>query len=127
MFRAKYGKHIKAGKLKLPNMKYMVKQVIRAAGIANKHDLVVLNWSPMEVMELYLGVSYFFDFICLSSVKRIRYETISWDTYFNALSKRKGQTIWVSVMEYLDLVGLVWYFNDTKYKFMYILPFLKNN
>ena len=114
MLRAKYVMHIKGGKQKLSNMKYMVKQVIRAAGIANKHDLVVLNCSPMEVMELYLGVSYFFDFICLSSVKRIRYETISWDTYFNALSKRKGQTIWVSVMEYLDLVGLVWYFNDKK-------------
>ena len=72
-------------------MKYLVKQVIRAAGIANRHDLVVQNWSPRKVMDLYLGVRNFFAFPCLSSDKRRRYETISWKTYFNALSKRKGK------------------------------------
>ena len=39
----------------------------------------------------------------------------------------EGQTIWGAVMECHDLVGLVWYFNNTKYKFMYILSFFQNN
>ena len=69
----------------------MVKQVIRAAGIANRHDLVVRNWSPRKVMYLYLVVSNFFAFPYLSSDKRRRYETISWKTYFNVLSKQKGE------------------------------------
>ena len=35
------------------------------------------------------------------------------------------QTIWGAVMECLELVGLVWYFNNTKCKFTYILSFFK--
>ena len=86
----------------------MVKQVIRAAGIPNRHDLVVQNWSPRKVMYLYMGVRHFFDFPCMSSDKRIRYETISWKTYFNALSKRKGkifgEQLW-NVLSWWDLFG----------------------
>ena len=89
--RAKYVMHVKGGKQKLSNMKSLVKQVIRAAGIANRHDLVVQNWSPRKVMDLYMGIRNFFTFPCLSSDKRRRYETISRKTYFNALSKRKGK------------------------------------
>ena len=33
--------HVKGGKQNLSNMKYLVKQVLRAAGIANINDLVV--------------------------------------------------------------------------------------
>ena len=91
MTREKYFKHVKGGNQKLSSMKSLVKQVIRAAGIANRHDLVVRNWSPRKVMDSYLGVRHLFDFPCLSIDKRKRYETISWKTYFNALSKRKGK------------------------------------
>ena len=55
-------------------MKSLVKQVIRAAGVANRHDLVVRNWSPRKVMDLYLGVRHFFAFPCLSSDKNRRHE-----------------------------------------------------
>ena len=94
ILRAKDVIHVKGGKQKLSNMKSLVKQVLRAAGIANRHDLVVRNWSPQKVMDLYLGVRHFFDFPCLSSDKKRRYETISWKTYYNALSKRKGKLFW---------------------------------
>ena len=41
MIREKDVMHIKGGERNLSNMKYLVKQVIRATGIANRHDLVV--------------------------------------------------------------------------------------
>ena len=41
MLRAKDVMHIKGGKQKLSNMKSLVKQILRAAGIANIHALVV--------------------------------------------------------------------------------------
>ena len=47
---AKDIKHLKGGKQKLSNMKYLVKQVIRSAGISNRHDFVVQNWSPRKVI-----------------------------------------------------------------------------
>ena len=81
MLRAKDVKHVKGGKQKLKNMKSLVKQLIKPAGIANIHDLVVQNWSLRKVMDLYLGVRHFFDFPCLSihnSDKMRSYETISW-------------------------------------------------
>ena len=41
ILRAKDAMHVKDGKQKLSNMKSLVKQLLRAAGIANRHDLVV--------------------------------------------------------------------------------------
>ena len=73
MMRAKYVMHIKGGKQKLPNMKSLVKQVIRAAGVANIHGLLIQKWSPRKLIYLYLGIRHFFDFPCLSSDKRRRY------------------------------------------------------
>ena len=78
MMREKDVKHVKGGKQKLSNIKSLVKQVIIAAGVANRHDLVVQNWSPRKLMDLYLDVRHFFDFPCLSSDKRRLCETISW-------------------------------------------------
>ena len=106
--RAKDVKHVKGGKQKLSNMKYLVKHVIRAAGIANIHYLVVRNWSPRKVMDLYLGVRHLFYFPCLSSDKSIFYETISHKTYFNALSKRNGKIFveqWWDVSSWRDWFG----------------------
>ena len=61
----KYFMHVKGGKQKLSNMKYLVKHILRATGIANIHDSVVQNWSPRKAMDLYLGVRHLFDFPCL--------------------------------------------------------------
>ena len=73
ILRGEYVMHVKGVKQKWSNKKSMVKQVIRAAGIVNRHYMVVRNWSPRKVMDLYLGVRHLFDFTCLSSVKRRRY------------------------------------------------------
>ena len=43
MLMSKDVKHLKGEKQKISNMKSLVKQVIRAAGIVNRHDLVVQN------------------------------------------------------------------------------------
>ena len=90
-------------------MKYLVKQVSRAAGIDNRHDLVVRKWSPRKVMDSYLGVRHFFAFTFLSSDKMRRYEKISWKTYFNALKKRKGklfgEKLW-NVTSWWDWFGI---------------------
>ena len=84
-------KHVKGGMQKLSNMKYLVKQVIRSAGIENRHDLVVQNWSPRKAIYLYLGVRHLFSFPCLSSDNRRCHETLSWKTCFNALSKQESK------------------------------------
>ena len=72
-------------------MKYLVKKVIRAAEIVNRHDLVVRNWSPRKLMDLYLVVRHFFAFLCLFCDNTRSYETISWKTHFIALTKWKGK------------------------------------
>ena len=82
--------HVKGGNQKLSNMKSLVKQVIRSAGIVNRHDLVVQKFPPRKVMDLDLGVRHFFNFPFLYSDKNRHYETISWKTYYNTLLKWKG-------------------------------------
>ena len=37
------------------------------------------------------------------------------------------QTIWEAMMECIELVGLVWYFNNNTCKFLYILSFFQNS
>ena len=66
--------HVKGGNQKLSNMKSLVKQVIRSAGITNRRDLVFRNWSPRKVMDLYLGGRNLFALTCLSSDKKRRHE-----------------------------------------------------
>ena len=80
MMRAEYVNHIKGGKQKLSNMKSLVKHAIRSAGIMNRHDLVVQNWSPRKVMDLYLGVRYFFAFLT--------------EDIFQCVVETEGQIFW---------------------------------
>ena len=57
ILRSKDVKHLKVGKQKISNMKYLVKQLIRAAEIVNSHGLDLQKWSPRKVMDLYMGVT----------------------------------------------------------------------
>ena len=107
VLRGKYVMDVKGGKQKLSNMKSLVKQVIRAAGITNRHDLVVRNWFPRKVVYLYLGFRHFFAFPCFSSDKKRRYEKISWKTYYNALSKLKNYLGSSDGMSRSGAIGLV--------------------
>ena len=52
MLRTKDVMHVKCGNQRLSNMKYLVKQVLRSAGIPNRHYLVVRNWSPRKGIDL---------------------------------------------------------------------------
>ena len=92
MMRVKYVINVNGGKQKWSNIKYLVKKVIRAAGIANRHDLVAQNWFPRTVMDLYLFVRHFFAFPCLSSDKMRRCEKISWKTCQNGRAKYLGRS-----------------------------------
>ena len=92
MLRGKYVLHVKGRKQKLSNMKSLAKQVIRAVGFTNRHDLVVQNWPPRKLMDSYLGCRHLFALRCLSSVKRRRCEKISWKTCQNGRAKYLGRS-----------------------------------
>ena len=53
MLWCKDAKQVKGEKQKLPNMKTLMKHVMRLAVIVNWNDLVVNFWSPRKVMDLY--------------------------------------------------------------------------
>ena len=114
-------------------MKYLVKQLIRAADIVNIHGLVLQKWSPRKVMDLYMGVRNFFAFTSLSSDKMRRYEKTSQKTYFNALTNVRGKYLGRSDgMSGAGGISLVFvkkvlYFNNRKCKYMYLLSFFQNN
>ena len=90
-------------------MKYLVKQVIRAARIVNRHGLVVRNWSPRKVIGLYLGFSNFFAFHYLSSDSTRCYEKNIIEEIFQCVDETHWQNIWEAAMECHNLVGLVSY------------------
>ena len=75
---------------------------MRAVIIANRNDLFVTCWYPRNVMDLYVGVRHFFAFPCLVYYKRRRHDTMSWNTYFNVLLKRKvkvfGEQLWLCLV-----------------------------
>lgn len=83
--------HLKFGKQKLSNMKSLINHVERAARLSNQSHLIKKNWYAGDALILYNSVSHFFKFDSLRTGKRRRYETISWKTYYNILSKRKGK------------------------------------
>ena len=93
MLRCKDVKQVKGVKQKLPNMKTLVKHLMREAVIANRNGFVMTCWSPSKVMDLYVGVRNFFDFPFIAYEKRRRYERMSWKTYFNVFIKIKGNCL----------------------------------
>ena len=84
-------KHIKGGKQKISNMKNVVKHVERAATLVNLQHLVVHEYTPRAVLDLYNGIKHMFAFPSLSKTHKRRLEQINWKTYYNILSKRKGR------------------------------------
>ena len=93
MLRAKDVMHVKGGNQKLLNIKSLVKQVIRAAVIANRHDFFVQKWYPRKVMDLYLGFRHLCAFSCLYSDKKRRYETIFSEDILQCVFKTEGKNI----------------------------------
>ena len=86
-------RHLKGGKQKVSNMKYLVKHVLRAAIFVNRPELEVMVWTSRRVIDLYDGVNYMFAFPCLTANRKRRHETIAWKTYCNILPKIKREVI----------------------------------
>ena len=74
--------------------------VERAASIFNQPHIVRKYYTVEHSFALYNAVKHLFLFDSIKVGKRRRYESISWKTYYNNLSKQK----W----ELLGEVGMAW-------------------
>ena len=68
-------------------MKKMMGHIERAAHIVNLPHLIKREWTEREAIDIYDAVKHMFMF---PSLKKRRYGTIVWKTYYNLLVKRKG-------------------------------------
>lgn len=91
--RSEKGKKRIVGPCYLSNMKTLVEHVEKAAMIEGCSDLYrkcQLRHSTKDVLDLYAAVKKYFAFPRESNGKRRRLETMSWKSYYNIMSKRKG-------------------------------------
>ena len=85
--------HLKHGKCKLYQMNKLLGHVERAASIVNQPHLVRKYCTEEHAFALYNAVKSSFLFDTIKVGKRQRYESISWKTYYNNLSKRKWKLL----------------------------------
>ena len=85
--------HLKRGKCKLSQMKKLMGHVELAASIVNQTHIVRKDWTEEHAFALYNAVKHLFFFDSIKVGKRRRYESISWKTYYNNLSKRKWKLL----------------------------------
>ena len=69
-------------------MRKLILSIERGATLVNKPELVVSSFSERSALDLYDAVHHLFKF---PSLKKRRYDTITWKTYYNLLMKRKGK------------------------------------
>jgi hypothetical protein len=81
-------KHIKGGRQKIMHMKILMSCVEKAAKIVNLPHLIKRKMNDKDAITLYNSVKHLFR-IPAGEGKKRRYETLSWKTYYNMLSKRK--------------------------------------
>ena len=79
---------VKGMKQKLTHMRKLMKQVEKAARIVNLPHLVKKKMTEKEARFLYTSTRHLF-LIPSEENKTRRYETLSWKSYYNLLSKRK--------------------------------------
>ena len=70
-------------------MKKLMGHVERAEIIVNKPHIFCKECTAEHAFALYNAVKHLFIFDSIKAGKRQRYESISWKTYCNNLSKRK--------------------------------------
>jgi hypothetical protein len=58
-------------------------------GIVNLSNIVIRNWTLRQLTDLYNAVKHLFLFRSQNSGTR-RYETVSWESFYNLPSKRRG-------------------------------------
>ena len=61
------------------------------AKIINQSAIIKKDWTVAYIFALYQTLKHLFMFHSLSVGKKRRYETILWKTYYNILSKGKGE------------------------------------
>ena len=74
-------------------MKKLMGHVERAASIVNQTHLVRKDCTADHAFELYNAVKHLLLLDSIKVRKRRRYESISWKTYNNNLSKRKWKLL----------------------------------
>ena len=74
-------------------MKKLMDNVERASIIVNQPHFVLNDCTAKHAFALYNAVKYLFFFDSIKMGKRRRYESISWKTYYNNLSKRKWKLL----------------------------------
>ena len=57
----------------------------------NLLHLLVQNWTPRHVLDVYNDVKHLFAFTSINRSRRL--ETIAWKTYYNILCARKGYLV----------------------------------
>ena len=72
-------------------MKKLLENLDKGVRILNLPHLLVQNWTLIHVLDLYNAVQHLFALPSLN--KRRRLKTISWKTYYNILSTRKGYLV----------------------------------
>ena len=74
-------------------MKKLLGHVERAAIIVNQPHLICNDCTEEHAFALYNAVKHLFFFDSIKVGKIRRYESISWKTYYNNLSKRKWKLL----------------------------------
>lgn len=88
--------HVKSGKQKLTHMRKMISYFKRAAHLINRNDLIKSHrsvWTIRDAVTLYESTVHLFRFPNIKVGKVRRFESISWKTFYNILSKRKGKLL----------------------------------
>ena len=88
-------------------MKKLMGNVEQAASIANQPHLVRKECTVEHAFALYNAVKHLFLFDSIKVGKRRRYESISWKTYYNNLSKRKWKLLGEVGLDGVGVLGEV--------------------
>ena len=83
-------KGVVGGKQKLTNMRSLVRNMERAAGLVNVPHLVKRKWVTRDVLDLYSAAKHFFVF---PSIGKRRFEQLGWKTFYSIVAKRKGRLL----------------------------------
>lgn len=77
IMRQSDARHLKLGKQKWSNIKYLVKHVLRAAVFVNCYELEVMDWTQRSVIDIYVGVKHMLMFTRLMTSRKRRHKKIA--------------------------------------------------
>jgi hypothetical protein len=86
-------KSIKGGKQKICNMRKMIKYIERAAACVGREELVRGAFSIPKAILLYESIRHLFEYPSLRITNQRRFDSISWKTFYNLVSKNGGRFV----------------------------------